>query len=70
MLNQNLMRKIKYSLMLLPAFVLLTLAFCFRQTATLNDGTLSQTIVEVLENYHYEPKLINDKFSRLFIYFG
>lgn len=64
MLNQNLMRKIKYSLMLLPAFVLLTLAFCFRQDTSDNEGTLSQTIVEVLENYHYEPKLINDKFSK------
>src|SRR5574343_573511 len=64
MLSQNLMKKIKYSLLLLPAFVLLTLAFCFRQTEPANDGTLSQTIVEVLENYHYEPKLINDKFSK------
>lgn len=63
MLNPSIMRKIKYSLMLLPAFVLLTLAFCFRQD-TQNEGALSKTIVDVLENYHYEPKTVNDKFSK------
>ena len=48
MLSNATMRKIKYSLLLIPAFVLLK---------------LSQTIVEILENYHYEPQKINDNFS-------
>ena len=56
--NAN-MRKIKYSLLLIPAFVLLTLAFCYRETSQ-NETKLSQTIVEILENYHYEPQKIND----------
>ena len=59
--NAN-MRKIKYSLLLIPAFVLLTLAFCYRETSQ-NETKLSQTIVEILENYHYEPQKINDDFS-------
>jgi carboxyl-terminal processing protease len=59
--NAN-MRKIKYSLLLIPAFVLLTLAFCYRETSQ-NETKLSQTIVEILENYHYEPRKINDDFS-------
>lgn len=57
------MRKIKYSLMLLPAFVLLTLAFCFRQTST-RDGELVKTILTALEQNHYEPKSIDDKYSK------
>ena len=56
------MRKIKYSLLLIPAFVLLTLAFCYRETSQ-NESKLSQTIVEILENYHYQPQKINDDFS-------
>lgn len=56
------MRKIKYSLLLIPAFVLLTLAFCYRETSQ-NETKLSQTIVEILENYHYQPQKINDDFS-------
>lgn len=56
------MRKLKYSLMLLPAVVLLTLAFCFRQNDH-NNEALSQAIVDVLENNHYEPKKIDDQFS-------
>lgn len=63
MLNPSIMRKIKYSLLLLPAFVLLTLAFCFRQTST-NDGELIKTIVKALEKGHYEPQSIDDKFSK------
>ncbi len=59
--NAN-MRKIKYSLLLIPAFVLLTLAFCYRETSQ-NETKLSQTIVEILENYHYQPQKINDDFS-------
>lgn len=57
------MRKIKYSLLILPAIILLTLAFCFRTTEQ-NESKLSQAIVKVLENYHYEPKSINDDFSK------
>ncbi len=64
MINQNLMKKIKYSLMLLPAFVLLTLAFCFRQPVFDNDQSLTPTILDVLEYYHYQPKMIDDKFSK------
>jgi carboxyl-terminal processing protease len=56
-------KNIKYSLMLLPAFVLLTLAFCFRQIKQ-DETRLSQTIVDVLEDSHYEPKAINDDFSQ------
>jgi carboxyl-terminal processing protease len=62
MLSNATMRKIKYSLLLIPAFVLLTLAFCYRETSQ-NETKLSQTIVEILENYHYEPQKINDNFS-------
>ena len=62
MLSQSTMRKIKYSLLLIPAFVLLTLAFCFREDSQ-NVSKLSQSIVTVLENYHYEPQNINDNFS-------
>src|SRR5690606_25764761 len=43
-------------------FVLLTLAFCFRQNNT--NPTLSKSISDILLNYHYEPKDINDKFSK------
>jgi carboxyl-terminal processing protease len=57
------MRKIKYSLMLLPAFVLLTLAFCFRETSS-SDSDLVKTIVKALQKDHYEPKSIDDKFSK------
>lgn len=60
--KQEFMRKIKYSLMLLPVMVLLTLAFCFRQNVH-NNEDLSQAIVDVLENNHYEPKKIDDNFS-------
>jgi carboxyl-terminal processing protease len=62
MLSNATMRKIKYSLLLIPAFVLLTLAFCYRETSQ-NETKLSQTIVEILENYHYQPQKINDDFS-------
>lgn len=61
------MRKIKYSLLLIPAFVLLTLAFCFRENSQ-NENKLSQSIVRALENYHYEPKSINDNFSEKLFY--
>ncbi|MEZ4805143.1 MAG: carboxy terminal-processing peptidase [Bacteroidia bacterium] len=57
------MTKIKYSLLLIPAFVLLTLAFAFRENKQ-NETLLSQAIVEVLENYHFEPKKIDDNFSK------
>ncbi len=56
-------KKIKYSLMLMPALVLLTLAFCFRQTQP-DDARLSQIIVETLEESHYEPKAVDDNFSK------
>jgi carboxyl-terminal processing protease len=56
-------KKIKYSLMILPALVMLTLAFAFRQTRQ-NETLLSQAIVEVLESSHYEPKDIDDNFSK------
>ena len=62
MISNDHMRKIKYSLLLIPAFVLLTLAFCYRETSQ-NETKLSQTIVEILENYHYQPQKINDDFS-------
>lgn len=62
MISNAHMRKIKYSLLLIPAFVLLTLAFCYRETSQ-NETKLSQTIVEILENYHYQPQKINDDFS-------
>lgn len=57
------MRRIQYTLLLLPAAVLLTLAFCFR-TDNQNEPLLSQSVVNVLENHHYEPKKINDNYSR------
>lgn len=56
------MKKIKLSLMLLPLCVLLTLAFCFRKTET-TENPLSIAVLQVLENYHYEPRDVNDEFS-------
>ncbi len=56
------MKKIKYSFLLLPAFVLLTLAFCFRKAHSGGEN-LSQAILEVLDEYHYEPQDVNDQFS-------
>lgn len=63
MYNSNPMRKIKYSLLLLPAIVLLTLAFCFKQSAS-RDAELSRSILKALDKYHYDPKSIDDKFSK------
>ncbi len=56
------MKKIKYSLILLPLSVLLTLAFCYRK-AQPDESLLSQAILQVLENYHYEPQDVDDQFS-------
>lgn len=56
------MKKIKYLIYFLPAVVLLTLAFCFKETKE-NEPFLSQALVDVLENYHYEPKTVNNEFS-------
>jgi len=56
------MKKIKYSLILLPLSVLLTLAFCFRKTQP-TDNPISIAVLQVLENYHYEPRDVNDEFS-------
>jgi carboxyl-terminal processing protease len=56
-------KKIKYSVMLLPALVLLTLAFCFRQTNQ-NETLLARAVVDVLESSHYEPKQVDDNFSK------
>ncbi|MDP2176619.1 MAG: carboxy terminal-processing peptidase [Bacteroidota bacterium] len=59
------MKKIKYILFFVPAAVLLTLAFCFKVTEK-NESVLSQALVDVLENYHYKPKQVNDDFSKEF----
>jgi carboxyl-terminal processing protease len=59
------MKKIKYSLLFLPAIILLVLAFCFKETKK-DESVLSQALVDVLENYHYEPKQVNDEFSKEF----
>jgi carboxyl-terminal processing protease len=56
------MRKLKYSLMVMPAIVLLTLAFCFRQNKT--TPHVSSAVSNVLMRYHYEPKEIDDKLSK------
>jgi carboxyl-terminal processing protease len=59
------MKKIKYILFFVPAAVLLTLAFCFKETKK-DESVLSQALVDVLENYHYKPKQVNDEFSKEF----
>lgn len=59
--KSSIMRKIKYSLLFIPAFVLLTLAFCFRQDS---GSGISKAVSDVLTKFHYEPKTINDKFSK------
>jgi carboxyl-terminal processing protease len=59
------MKKIKYFLFFLPAVILLVLAFCFKETKK-DESLLSQALVDVLENYHYEPKQVNDEFSKEF----
>ncbi len=56
------MKQIKYLIYFLPSVVLLTLAFCFKENKD-SDPFLSQALVDVLENYHYEPKTVNNEFS-------
>jgi carboxyl-terminal processing protease len=56
------MKQIKYLIYFLPSVVLLTLAFCFKENKE-SDPFLSQALVDVLENYHYEPKTVNNEFS-------
>lgn len=57
------MKNIRFSLLLLPALVLLTLAFCFRRN-TIDEGRLSQTVLSELHGYHYEPQDIDNEFSK------
>ncbi|MES2618182.1 MAG: carboxy terminal-processing peptidase [Bacteroidota bacterium] len=57
------MKKIKYSFLLLPAMVLLTLAFCFRKNI-IDESRLSQSVLGVLHGYHYEPQEIDNNFSK------
>ncbi len=57
------MNKLKKYLLFIPALVLITLAFCFK-TDKKNNNELTPIIVEILESYHYEPKDVNDDFSR------
>lgn len=57
------MKKIKYLVLLVPAIVLLSLAFCFKHNKE-NDNGLTSTIIEILENYHYEPQAVNNGFSK------
>lgn len=51
----------KRFLLIIPTLIALSLAFCFKEEQ--NETKLSQALVEILENYHYEPKAINDDFS-------
>jgi len=51
----------KRFLLIIPTLIALSLAFCFKEEQ--NETKLSQALVEILENYHYEPKAINDEFS-------
>jgi carboxyl-terminal processing protease len=57
------MKKIKYLVLLVPSVVLLSLAFCFKHSKE-NDNGITPTIIEILENYHYEPQAINNGFSK------
>ncbi len=54
--------KTKYTLLLVPGIVLISLAFCFKKKAN-NDTILSQAILTVLDKVHYQPQEINDAFS-------
>lgn len=63
MINPSVMRKIKYSLLFVPAIVFLTLAFCYRTENSGQNG-ISRMIARALDKYHYEPKDLNDKFSK------
>lgn len=61
------MKKIKYLFYFLPAIVLLSLAFCFKgQSKSKDDEQIAPALVEILESYHYEPKAVNDAFSKVF----
>lgn len=57
------MKKIKYLVLLVPSVVLLSLAFCFKHSKESDNG-ITPTIIEILENYHYEPQAINNGFSK------
>ena len=61
------MSKFKYFLFI-PGIVLISLAFCFKKTITSDDSIISQAIVSVLENAHYEPQEVNDNFSEKLFY--
>lgn len=61
------MKKIKYLFYFLPAIVLLSLAFCFKgQSKSKDNEQIAPALVEILETYHYEPKAVNDAFSKVF----
>lgn len=57
------MKKLRNILLFLPAMVLISLAFCFKKTQTKSDTIVSQAIINILENAHYEPRPVDDEFS-------